>query len=228
VTDTVDSVGSTLATETATAEPPSHPARRSGVPFLPAIFLALALLLLGVGVGTWWANRQASPGAVDIGFYDDMSTHHLQAIRMANIYAQHGDNDSLRARAEEIAYFQSGDVREMQNALADWNEEGTPDTAMEWMGEPVPQGQQPGMATPEQLADLEAARGLALDDLFTRLMIEHHAGGIHMAEFAEEHARLGDVRELARSMAANQEMEIGELNHVRQDLGLPLYEPTGS
>jgi uncharacterized protein (DUF305 family) len=84
------------------------------------------------------------------------------------------------------------------------------------------------MATPEQLADLEAGRGLALDDLFTRLMIEHHAGGIHMAEFAEEHARLGDVRELARSMAANQEMEIGELNHVRQDLGLPLYEPTGS
>jgi uncharacterized protein (DUF305 family) len=227
VTDTVDSVGSALATESATAERTAHPASRSGVPFLPAISLALALLLLGVGVGTWWANRQANPGAVDIGFYDDMSTHHLQAIRMANIYEQHGDNDDLRARAEEIEYFQSGDVREMQNALADWNEEGTPDTAMQWMGEPVPQGQQPGMATPEQLAALEAARGLELDDLFTRLMIEHHAGGVHMAQFAEEHARLGDVRDLARSMAANQDMEIDELNHVRQDLGLSLYEPAG-
>jgi uncharacterized protein (DUF305 family) len=197
------------------------------VPFLPAIFLALALLMLGVGVGTWWENREAKPGAVDIGFFDDMSTHHLQAIRMANIYEQNGENAGLRARAEEIAYFQSGDVREMQNALADWNETGTPDTAMEWMGTPVPQGAQPGMATPEELEALEAARGLDLDDLFTRLMIEHHAGGIHMAQYAEEHARLGSVRDLARAMTANQEMEIGELNHVRQDLGLPIFEPTG-
>ena len=59
-------------------------------------------------------------------------------------------------------------------------------------------------------------------------MIEHHAGGIHMAQYAQEHARLGDVRDLARAMAANQEMEIDELNHVRQDLGLPLYQPTGT
>ena len=46
------------------------------------------------------------------------------------------------------------------------------------------------MATPQQLADLQAARGLELDDLFTQLMIEHHAGGIHMAQYAQEHARL--------------------------------------
>ena len=49
-----------------------------------------------------------------------------------------------------------------------------------------------------------------------------------MAQYAQEHARLGEVRDLARAMAANQEMEIGELNHVRQDLGLPLYQPTGT
>ena len=81
-----DTVGSALATE----PPPTTPAParrpRPGVPFLPAIFLGVALLVLGVGVASWWHNREATPGAVDIGFYDDMSTHHLQAIRMANIY----------------------------------------------------------------------------------------------------------------------------------------------
>jgi uncharacterized protein (DUF305 family) len=222
-----DTVGSPVATEPPTDLPdPAHRAR-PGVPFLPAIFLGLALLALGVGVASWWHNRETTPGAVDIGFYDDMSTHHLQAIRMANIYMENGDNADLKARAEEIAYFQSGDVREMQNALADWNEDGTPDTAMEWMGTPVPQDAQPGMATPAQIAALEVARGTELDDLFTQLMIEHHAGGIHMAQYAQQHARLQEVRDLARAMAANQEMEIGELNHVRQDLGLPLYQPTG-
>jgi uncharacterized protein (DUF305 family) len=222
-----DTVGSALATEPSPDDPKPDRRTRPGVPFLPAIFIGVALLVLGVGAATWWHNRETTPGAVDVGFYDDMTTHHLQAIKMANIYTQHGDNDDLRSRAEEIAFFQSGDVRVMQDALSDWGKEGTANTAMEWMGTPVPQDAQPGMATPPQMADLEAARGLALDDQFTQLMIEHHAGGIHMAQYAEEHARLHDVRELAGSIVATQRMEIDELNHLRQDLGLPIFEPTG-
>ena len=198
---------------------------RPGVPFLPAIFIAVALLVLGGAVMYWWAEREDSPGAVDIGFYDDMSSHHLQAIRMANLYQQHGEDDDMRARAEEIAFFQSGDVREMQNALTEWDETGTPDTAMEWIGESYPQDAQPGMSTPAEMEELAAARGAALDDLFTRLMIDHHAGGLHMAGYAADEARVGDVRTFAGRIARYQEREIDELNHARQDLGLPVYEP---
>jgi uncharacterized protein (DUF305 family) len=198
---------------------------RPGVPFLPAIFIAAALLFLGVATGTWWANREASPGAVDIGFYDDMTTHHLQAIEMANLYVGAGDNADLRSRAEEIAFFQAGDIRKMQDSLRDWDETGTPGTAMEWMGEPVDPDAQPGMATPAELVALGAARGGELDDRFTRLMIDHHAGGAHMAEHAAETARLSDTRDFAAAMARTQRREIDELNHLRVDLGLPVHEP---
>jgi uncharacterized protein (DUF305 family) len=214
-------IDSTVETEPSPLEPPA-PRPRPGVPFLPAIFLAAALLFFGVVAGTWWANREATPGPVDVGFYDDMTTHHLQAIKMANIYERNGTNDDLRSRALEIEFEQTGDVRVMQDALATWNKTGSPDVAMEWMGTPVPTDQMPGLATPQELTQLEAARGLQLDDLFSRLMIQHHAGGIHMAAHAAASARLGKVRDLATAMAQNQQREIDELNHVRQSLGLPV------
>ena len=47
---------------------------------------ALACLVLGFGAGQYWADRSESPGVADVGFYDDMSTHHMQAIAMARIY----------------------------------------------------------------------------------------------------------------------------------------------
>jgi uncharacterized protein (DUF305 family) len=219
-------VGSTIETEPSPFEPAAR-RPRPGIPFLPAVFLAAALLFLGVATGTWWANREATPGPVDVGFYDDMTTHHLQAINMANIYERNGTNDDLRSRALEIEFEQTGDVRVMQDALASWNKTGSPDVAMEWMGAPVPTDEMTGLATPQEVAQLEAARGLQLDDLFSRLMILHHAGGIHMAEHAAESARLGQVRDLASAMTQNQQREIDELNHVRRSLGLPVVAANG-
>jgi uncharacterized protein (DUF305 family) len=223
VTDT--HVGSTLETGSAPDDPPA-PRPRPGVPFLPAIFLAAALLFAGYAAGTWWANREAKPSQVDIGFYDDMSSHHQQAVDMARVYMRDGDNESLRSRAQEIETSQIGDIRVMQDSLAKWNETGTPNVAMQWMGEPVPQDAMPGMATPAEMQELAAARGLQLDDLFTALMIDHHAGGLHMAEHAAEAARLSETRSIADAMVKTQQMEIDELNHARQDLGLPIHQPS--
>jgi uncharacterized protein (DUF305 family) len=145
---------------------------------------------------------------------------------MANIYEQNGTNADLRSRALEIEFEQTGDVRVMQDALASWNETGTPDVAMEWMGSPVPTDQMPGLATPAEIAQLQNARGAELDELFTRLMIQHHIGGIHMAEHAADAAKLDKVRTLANAMVHNQQREVDELNHVRQDLGFPLVSAT--
>ena len=191
---------------------------------LVAAVVALGFLA-GAGV-YWWQQPEAEPGRVDIGFYDDMSTHHLQGIQMGFTYLEGGSDPVLLHMAREIVLWQSGELRLMQQALQDWGEEGTPEQAMEWMGmSPVPQDAQPGMATPQETVSLERATGRELDDLLSRLMIDHHAGGIHMAEAAAEHASIDDVRELADAMARTQRAEINELNQRRQTLGLEAHEP---
>ena len=59
-----------------------------------------------------------------------------------------------------------------------------------------------------------------LSDLFTQLMIRHHQGGIHMAEFLATDAETSNIRNFARGIAAGQRSEIGEINAVRRELGL--------
>ena len=143
---------------------------------LVAAVVALGFLA-GAGV-YWWQQPEAEPGRVDIGFYDDMSTHHLQGIQMGFTYLEGGSDPVLLHMAREIVLWQSGELRLMQQALQDWGEEGTPEQAMEWMGmSPVPQDAQPGMATPQETVSLERATGRELDDLLSRLMIDHHAWG---------------------------------------------------
>lgn len=197
--------------------------RRPPVPVLIALVVALAFL--AAAATYWWTQRPDDPSAVDIGFYDDMTTHHLQAIALAHTYLQNGDDPLLRHMAEEVDFFQTGDIRVMQDALADWGESGSPDVAMEWMGMYTPQDAQPGMATNDDLLALERARGRELDDLFSRLLIDHHSGGLHMAQVAADNGHLSSVRELAAAMAAGQEAEIGEINFARTELGLPEYRP---
>jgi len=192
---------------------------------LPVAVLLLAVAFTSSAATFWWSERSSDPGAADIGFYDDMTAHHVQALEMARIYLRGGDDAVLQHIAWEIAFTQSGDIRMMQQALTDWGEPGSADVAMDWMGMPVAPDAQPGMAAENEMAELERARGRDLDDLFTRLMIDHHAGGVHMASAAADMARLGEVRTLARAMAAGQRAEIGELNSIRQRLGLPRHEP---
>jgi uncharacterized protein (DUF305 family) len=221
----------TEATDRVPASDPIEPGepvdRRRTIPLVPALVLALACGVLGAAIAIVIDRRSDDPSSVDIGFYDDMSTHHLQAIEMTQRYERHADIDGvLRSLAEEIEYFQSGDVRVMQDALSDWEEIGTPDVAMEWMGMNVPQDEQPGMASDDEMRQLNLASGQALDDLFSRIMIEHHAGGVAMADVAADRARLHSTRDLAAAMVRVQRREIDELNRRRVVIGLPVYEPT--
>src|SRR6188508_2553884 len=144
-----------------------------------AILVTISLMFLtGAAVFTWqqWAN-DPHPNAVDIGFADDMRTHHLQGVSMALAYLHDGTDPTLLQMANEIVLVQAGENRLLNQYLEDW---GSPDldlnTAMEWMDAPVDQDAQPGMATQAELDELDAATGAELDDLFTSLMIAHHRG----------------------------------------------------
>ena len=97
---------------------------------------------------------------------------------------------------------------------------GDGSVAMAWMGHPVRPADMPGMPSKAELAQLDESSGLEADDLFTHLMIRHHAGGIGMAEYAAEHGEHSGVRDLARTMAKVQRTEINEMNVRRVALGL--------
>lgn len=189
-----------------------------------AIVATGALMFLTAAAVYAWqheANRP-DPNAVDIGFADDMRTHHLQGVAMALAYLHDGTDPTFLQMANEIVIVQAGESRLLGQALEDW---GSPDldleTAMDWMGMPVPQTAQPGMATEAELAELEAAGGDELDDLFSALMIEHHRGGVHMAQYATDHAAEADIAALAEAMVITQRSEVGEMNARRETIGLP-------
>ena len=185
------------------------------------ITLFVAVLVLGGAVG-WRIGRSQGeatvPGhdSVDVGFFQDMSTHHNQAIGLAFTYLSHGTDPLLRQIATEIVTYQSSEIGVMGEYLTTWGQAGTEgSTAMGWMGMPAPRDQMMGVATKAQIAALDAARGSDLDQLFTRLMIVHHEGGIEMAEYARRHADTPAVKRWSTSMADGQRGEIAELNRWR-------------
>ncbi len=165
---------------------------------------------------------QTSPDPVDVGFLQDMITHHEQAIEMSNIELVGGVDPDVQGFAREILTFQAYEVGVMEGRLAEWglSPQDRSDTAMAWMGLPVPTDRMPGMASADELRLLRQAVGVDVDALFVPLMQDHHRGGVHMADFAAAEASDPAVRELAARMARNQRIEIAELAAASQRAGL--------
>ena len=90
-----------------------------------------------------------------------MISHHEQALQMAAVELASGSDPTIRSFAREITQFQSYEIGLMRQQLADWGIEpgDRPDTAMGWMGDPVPVDEMPGLATEEQMDALRQLGG---------------------------------------------------------------------
>ncbi len=66
------------------------------------------------------------------------------------------------------------------------------------------------------LAQLAASKGVTFDRLFLRLMLRHHEGGIEMANYAEQHAQLPEVRAAAGAMIIDQTNECNLIKELLQ------------
>lgn len=187
--------------------------------------LGTALAFLEFAVALYLTHDQP-PGAdsVDEGFYQDMISHHEQALELSSLALTNADDPTARSFAAEVLTFQSMEIGMMERTLNEWgtSRRNRSETVMAWMGMPTPVESMPGMATEEQMAEMRAARGAEADALFLELMAAHHVGGVHMAEFAESEADDESVRELAARMAYNQAVEINEYAMTAERLGLPV------
>jgi uncharacterized protein (DUF305 family) len=188
------------------------------------LLVGLAALLVGVIGALWVAQaRSAAPSdfGADAGFARDMQTHHNQAVEMAFLARDRSTDDEVRTVALDIITSQQQQAGQMYGWLVQW---GLPQTGsrppMAWVGgehaaaHTGPDGAMPGMATPEQLAELKAATGVEAERIFLRLMIAHHTGGVAMAEAAMAQARTPEVRTLAGAIAAAQTSEIALLKQM--------------
>jgi uncharacterized protein (DUF305 family) len=199
---------------------------------LQAVAMVVVLLLLGGIVGWLLTDREEvpAPTSTDVGFLQDMITHHEQAVTMSELALAGVTDESTRRFAEEVLFFQARELGIMQHLLDGWGYDLSerPETAMEWMGMPVPYDQMAGMATDEQMdalrAAVEAGPSPAVDEQFLDLMIRHHLGGAHMADWGAEQADDADVRELAGIMAEQQRLEVTEYQALQERLGFPVTQ----
>jgi uncharacterized protein (DUF305 family) len=206
----------------------------------------LALIGLALGLGFLLGERSvqmpAGPGPVDIGFSQDMSTHHSQAIEMADLVASNPDQ-AVSAMAGRIKAEQLEDLGRMQGFLAlwdqptiptgppmSWMDHSTHDTSMPGMTMPARftgESAMPGLATQAQLARLRTLTGNAQAILFLQLMLRHHEGGIEMSDDAAHHAVLPAVTGLAARMSFDQQQENQILTQLLVACGVDPRIPPG-
>lgn len=184
------------------------------------VLLAAVCALIGSAWGIWLLLPNDSTGAAaDIGFARDMSAHHAQAVEMALIARDRTQDEEIRILATDILLTQQGQIGQMQGWLAIWGVSSAgSEPRMSWMGHPV-EGRMPGMASPEEIAQLGELPPNEADAEFLRLMIPHHQAGIEMAEELLERSERGAVRRLAQAIATSQEAEIELMQGMLMDRG---------
>jgi uncharacterized protein (DUF305 family) len=156
--------------------------------------------------------------ATDIGFAQDMSAHHQQAITMSDMVVTDAAPE-VRALADQIRFTQLREIGQMTGWLQLADAPIISPHAMSWMmadadhhmahGD-MAQGDMamPGLASRADLTRLQQATGRDNEVLFLQLMARHHQGGVDMAAYAVRHTTTGAVRQTAVAMVDEQSQEL--------------------
>jgi uncharacterized protein (DUF305 family) len=190
------------------------------VGIVAALIVGLLGFTIGVSVGR---PNHPGDGSPEVGFARDMSVHHAQAVEMGMIAFQKASSPGIRSMAGDIANTQQAQIGIMKQWLQEWGVPvNTTARPMSWLpdGESMLQGNlMPGMATREEIAELQAATGEQVDILFLQYMIRHHLGGIHMVDGVLDLNPTAEVRELAQGMKNAQQREIDAMKTMLTSLG---------
>jgi uncharacterized protein (DUF305 family) len=204
----------------------------------------LAVLLIGATAGMFLTrtidgdSAAATPaaGSVEVGFAQDMSTHHLQAVTMAGWARDHSTDPEIRQLAFDIERTQLEQVGRMKGWLMLWDQpEQAIGAPMKWMTEPMAGHDgmsmgtssvnpgagalMPGMATDTELTKLRSLSGKQLDVYFLQLMLRHHQGGTSMAQYAAGHSTMTALQALVRSILTSQGAEMDQMKLMLSSRG---------
>lgn len=160
-----------------------------------------SILLIGAaytGIGPFHGEQSQNQeyNRADVMFMGMMIIHHDQAIQMAEMAPERTENENILALADNISEAQRSENEKMARWLEDLG-----------MERPTDGHRMAGMASQTEIAQLRNSTGTEFDQLFAELMIEHHTGGIQMAQGVVENGRSEKVRDLAEQMITVQQQE---------------------
>ena len=170
--------------------------------------------------------RRVGYTAADVRFMRDMIAHHQQALEMTALLPARTGRPDLRLLAERIDVSQQDEMALMRRWLQARGEEAQAAGAHAGHGAGGGHARMPGMATPEELARLAAARGAEFDRLFLELMIRHHEGALEMVAQLFSAPGAGQEPEIFRFATDVDADQRGEIERMRRLLdGAPTGAP---
>jgi uncharacterized protein (DUF305 family) len=155
----------------------------------------------------------------DVHFMQGMIAHHTQAVVMAGWAPSHGARADVLRLCDRINVSQRDEILTMQRWLRE-RHETVPEADFQYppkgmAGMPGMEGMlMPGMLTPEQMVQLDHAKGPDFDRLFLTSMMQHHLGALTMVGqlFDSQGAAQDDrIFKFASDVSADQTAEIGRM-----------------
>jgi len=199
---------------------------------IAASITAFVLVIAAFLGGLVLSGEEAPPStlSVEAGFARDMQVHHQQAVEMSLLVRDRSTDEAVRQLAYDIATTQGQQAGQMHGWLSAWGLPQAPaEPTMTWMSRPTldagehgheagadhePGAAMPGLATSAQLTELRSADGTEAELIFLRLMIDHHRGGVEMAEAVLDRSDERVVTSLARAIVRSQTAEISYLEEL--------------
>ncbi|MCU0617218.1 MAG: DUF305 domain-containing protein [Gemmatimonadaceae bacterium] len=182
----------------------------------------------------------------DIDFMAGMIHHHAQAILISRWAPSHGASPAVQRLTARIINAQTDEIAIMQTWLRDRNQ--APPTVDSTGAVSMPSAggghdahaahnahaghaapahdhtTMPGMLSPAQLAELDAARGQEFDRLFLTFMIAHHRGAVTMVRDLFSSAGAGQdetIFKFANDVEVDQSTEIKRMLSMMLEMGFP-------
>lgn len=201
------------------------------------ILLAAVVGVVGMAAGAALSGgrdavSRPTEGSAEAGFARDMQAHHAEAVQMSTMVRDATDDPDVRSLALDIMLTQQQQAGQMYGWLEQWDlpqaslaapmqwmsgtdsdmgsmDHGTDSTVMSDSGAVMP-----GMATDQELQQLDQAVGVDAETLYLRLMVAHHQGGVTMAQAALDRVQDEDVRRLAQAIVDSQTAELAVLEQM--------------
>ncbi len=190
-------------------------------PWLVALLLAAVLV--------WVVGRQLGPhapqeGSAAVVFARDMRLHHGQAVELSLHILERPVTKEVRLLAQDITVTQEAQVGQMGGWLDIWGLPFSgPNPPMQGMNRVAM-----GMATDAQVRSLDTLNAKQAEVKYLQLMIQHHRGGVQMAQ-GGLNSGVPQVVTLARAIVNAQTAEISLIAGMLRERGavVPAGLPEG-